>query len=79
MLLTKRFWADSIERAIKTAAQTAGAIITAAQADNAMGTGLTNISWLGIFNVTGLAVTYSIIMSVASAGATGTDNGSAIK
>lgn len=59
-MLTKSFWKDALERAVKTAAQTAVALI---------GTGLVGIidvDWANIASVSGVAALVSVLTSVAS-------------
>ena len=59
-IFTKAFWAAAGERAVKTFAQAAIAVITA----NA--TGLLNLDYLGVASVAGLAALVSLLTSVAS-------------
>lgn len=65
---TYRFWQDAIERAIKTAAQTAAAAIGTTQ------TGITSLDWAGVCSIAATAAVLSILTSVGSAGATGQPN-----
>lgn len=59
--LTHRlFWARSVERAVKTVAQTAVATITA----NA--TGLLDADWITVGSVSGLAGLVSLLTSIGS-------------
>ncbi|QIK62330.1 holin [Leucobacter viscericola] len=57
---TKQFWLDVFERAVKTFAQAAVALLTAGA------TGLLGIDWLQLFSVAGLAALVSILTSVGS-------------
>lgn len=57
---TKQFWKETVERAIKTVAQSAVATITA----NA--TGLLDIDVVGVVSVAGLAGLVSVLTSVGS-------------
>lgn len=58
---TKQFWLDAGERAVKTFAQAAIALLAAGA------TGLLGIDWLELFSVAGLAAFVSILTSVGSA------------
>ena len=61
-MFTLAFWRDTIERAIKTAAQTAVAMI---------GTGLVGIldvDWLNVVSVTVVAALLSVLTSIGSTG-----------
>lgn len=59
-LTRRRFWSSSIERAVKTIAQTAVATITA----NA--TGLLDADWTTTASVAGLAGLVSLLTSIGS-------------
>ena len=59
-LTSKHFWVATIERSLKTVAQTAGATITA----NA--TGLLDADWITIGSVSGLAGLVSVLTSIGS-------------
>lgn len=59
-MTTVTFWKRAGERAIKTAAQTAVAII------GSNGLGVTDVAWLDVANVSGLAAVVSVLTSVAS-------------
>lgn len=61
-LTTKLFWADAGERAVKTASQTAIALLTA------NGVNLINYDWPGFASTVGLATLVSILTSIASSG-----------
>lgn len=62
-LTTKTFWADAVERSIKTIAQTMVALLTASGI-----LGLLNIEWVGLLSVSGLAGLISLLTSIASSG-----------
>lgn len=57
-MLTKQFWLATIERAIKTAAQAAVAILTAGM------TGLLDVDWVQLASVSGLAAVVSLLTSI---------------
>ncbi|MGO3895342.1 holin [Brevibacterium aurantiacum] len=59
---SKEFWKGSIERAIRTAAQTAIALIGTDQV------GILNLDWAQIGSVTATATLLSILMSIAGGG-----------
>ena len=59
---TKAFWQASAERAVKTFAQTAAALLVAS------GTGLLDSDWQTTGSVAGMAALLSVLTSVASAG-----------
>lgn len=61
-MLTKSFWAQALERAIKTAAQAALALLTANQ------TGLLDVDWTAVASVAGLAAVASVLTSLVSFG-----------
>lgn len=58
---TAGFWTATAERALKTAAQTAGALLVAA------GTGLIDTDWLTAGSVAGMAGVLSVLTSIGSA------------
>ena len=62
---TLAFWKATAERAIKTAAQTLGALLVA------NGTGLLDTDWAPALSVAGMAVVLSVLMSIGSGAATG--------
>lgn len=68
-LLTKAFWLDSAERAVKTVAGAEAAALSAA------GVGLINAPWWGSLSMAGMAGVLSVLMSIASAPVA--DNGTA--
>lgn len=61
VLTTKKFWKDAAERAAKTFAQAAVAVLGAGA------TGLLEVEWLSVVSVSGLAALVSVLTSVASA------------
>ena len=61
-ITSKTFWADAIERAIKTAAQAAIAI---AGTDLA---GILEVDWVQLVSAAGLAAVLSLLTSVSSGG-----------
>jgi hypothetical protein len=61
-MLTRSFWRDAAERAVKTAAQVAVGLLTADQV-----IGLLDIDWGQGASVVGLATLISLLTSVASA------------
>ena len=62
---TPAFWRAAAERAVKTFAQTAGALIVAA------GTGLLDTDWLALVSVSGMAALVSLLTSIGSDALTG--------
>ena len=64
-ILTGRFWAAALERAVKTCAQTLAAMLTAS------GAGLIDADWYGSLSVSGMAAIISLLTSVGSDVATG--------
>lgn len=60
---TGAFWSDTIERAVRTAAQAALGVIGAETV------GLLNVDWGVTASVAGLAAVVSLLMSVAAGGA----------
>lgn len=57
---TGKFWSDATERAIKTFAQAAVAVL-------ALSAGLIDVSWLAAFSTAGLAGLISFLTSIGSA------------
>lgn len=62
-IFTGPFWKATIERAIKTLAQTAAATA-------GVGVGLLDIGWVDVASLSGAAALLSVLTSVASAAAT---------
>lgn len=63
-MFTLTFWKDAFERAVKTFAQAAVAVLTA----NA--TGLLDADWVTVASVAGLAAVVSVLTSVGSGAVT---------
>ena len=61
ILLTARFWADAIERAVKTIAQTAAASAIVGATD------IASVPWPAIASASALAGLVSLLTSIASA------------
>jgi hypothetical protein len=57
---TRVFWKDTVERAIKTAAQVFATVLIAA------GTGLLDTDWKAALSAAGMAAVLSLLTSVAS-------------
>ena len=64
-LTTTAFWKATAERAVKTVAQSAVALITA------QATGLLDVEWLALASISGLAGLVSVLTSIASSGVGG--------
>lgn len=64
-MLTASFWKAAFERSVKTAAQTAIALIGTGSA------GFTDLNWLQIASVSGVAGIVSILTSLASGASDG--------
>ena len=62
VLLTARVWADAVERAVKTAAQTALAAGVVGATDVA------SISWAALVSASAVGALASLLTSIASAG-----------
>lgn len=60
-MFTWFFWRDALERAIRTFAQTAAALIT-------VGVGFGAINWAAVASVAGVAAIYSLLTSVTATG-----------
>lgn len=56
----RAFWAAAVERAVKTLAQTAAALLVGS------GTGLIDADWLAVASVAGMAAVVSLLTSVGS-------------
>lgn len=69
-MFTKTFWKDTVERAVKTFAQSLVASL-------AVGTGLLDVDWVNALSIAGLATVISVLTSVGS-GYVGDDSASAI-
>lgn len=59
-IFKKSFFKQIVERAVKTLAQAAAALLVA------NGTGLLDTDWLGILSVSGMAAIVSVLTSVGS-------------
>ena len=70
-MTSKTFWADSVERAVKTFAQSLVALFLGDQALNVL-----SVDWTTASAVSGTAALVSVLTSVAS-GQVGPDKGSA--
>jgi hypothetical protein len=71
-ILTKAFWEDATERAVKTIAQTALALLTV------QGVSLLNFDYKALLAACLLAGVISLLTSIISANLTGTPDGSAL-
>lgn len=71
-MFTKTFWKQALERAIKTAAQAAAALLTA------NGTGLLDVDWGTVASVSGLAALASVLTSIVTSGVGQPDSPSAV-
>lgn len=72
-IFTQRFAKEVTERAIKTVAQAAAALLGGA------GFGLLDVDWVSVLSVSGLAGIVSVLTSIASAGYTGDDTASLVE
>lgn len=72
-LLTRKFWEDAAERAIKTVAQSMVALLGAGAV------GLLDVNWLAMLSTSGLAGLVSLLTSIGSAQLTNTDSASLTK
>lgn len=73
-LTSRTFWADAIERAIKTFAQVAGATIIASGV-----LGLLDINFVQVVSIAGLGSLLSLLTSIGSAGTGDSDSASLVK
>lgn len=64
VLTSRSFWFDTIERALKTFAQTAAALLAAFVSG---GHGLEAVNWVMVASVSGLAAIFSVVTSIGSA------------
>ncbi|WP_339000200.1 holin [Lactococcus garvieae] len=71
-MFTKTFWKDTAERAVKTFAQSAVAVLTAGA------TGVLDVDWINLFSMALLATLVSVLTSVGSC-YVGDDSASAVK
>lgn len=69
---TAAFWKDTAERAVKTAAQTAGGVLI-------VGTPIWDIDWSAGLGITATATALSILTSVASSGRGDHESASALE
>jgi hypothetical protein len=59
IMFTKAFWAGTLERAVKTAAQTLVAVL-------GVGTGLLHLDWVSALDVTAAATVLSVLTSLVT-------------
>jgi hypothetical protein len=64
-MFTLAFWRAAFERAVKTLAQSAAALLVGA------GTGLLDTDWTSVLSVAGIAAVISVLTSVGSDALTG--------
>ena len=69
---TLNFWKDASERAIKTAAQTAGGVLI-------IGTPIWEVDWAAGLGITATATVLSLLTSIASSGRGDGDSASALQ
>jgi anti-anti-sigma regulatory factor len=70
-LRTSKFWKDLFERAVKTFAQSAVAILV-------LSTSLFDVSWVAAIGTAGLAALVSVLTSVGSAGVGSSESASLV-
>lgn len=68
---TSKFWKDLFERAVKTFAQSAVAILV-------LSTSLFDVSWVAAIGTAGLAALVSVLTSVGSAGVGSSESASLV-
>lgn len=71
-MITRSFWADALERAVKTAAQAALGVFVA-------GVTIMSVNWTEAAAIAGTAALVSILTSIASSGVRHQDSGSLIR
>ncbi|MFN3600494.1 MAG: holin [Dietzia sp.] len=69
---TSAFWKDAAERAVKTAAQTAGGVLI-------IGTPIWDIDWTAGLGITATASALSLLTSIASSGRGDHESASALQ
>lgn len=69
---TWNFWKQALERAIKTAAQVAAALL------GVSGLGILDVNWKSVGSIVALAVVASLLTSIGTAGVGQTDSPSAV-
>ena len=72
-MLTCKFWKQAVERAIKTFAQAAIAVITGNEL------GMLAVDWIKVISVAGLAAVISVLTSLGSEAITRTATPSLVK
>ena len=72
-MFTKTFWTQAAERAVKTFAQAALALLTGD------GLGLLDVNWGAVASVGGLAAVASVLSSIVTSGVGEKDSPSAVK
>ncbi len=72
-MFTKSFWKQALERAIKTAAQAASALLVGD------GIGVLDVDWGNVASVAALAAVASVVSSLVTAGFGEPDSPSAVK
>lgn len=73
VLTSKLFWADAAERAVKTVAQTALALLTIE------GANIMSVTTVGFWSAVGLAGLISVLTSVVSSGSGNSDSASLVR
>lgn len=72
-LYSKSFWSDAFERAVKTFAQTAVALI------GTQVTGILDVNWVQLVSAAGLAALVSVLTSIGSGQVGDKDSASLVK